>query len=192
MKTRMAPTMTFILPARPPALPENKALQGVHDFSLAEALRQIREDTDPLTPRPCGLQDRPAPPATGHGEGRLRRTLRDRRTGNYVVRGTLPRTSSFTPSCSIRPFHGSREAHGQQHQIGVHCELGPGHGFEFWRGPDPDAVELLYIAVFVAGEMTCCDASLGVRPLRASFRCATAAATAATASKERVPPAASA
>ena len=49
-------------------------------------------------------------------------------------------------------LHRAEEAHGQQHQIDIERELGAGDRLELGRRADADGMQLLHVAVFVAGE----------------------------------------
>ena len=48
---------------------------------------------------------------------------------------------------------GAEETHGEQNEIDVESELGAGLRFELWRRADADGVQLLDVAVLVAGEL---------------------------------------
>ncbi len=94
---------------------------------------------------------------------------------------TLPRASSFTPRLSISPdLNGSQKAHRQQHQVRIQREFRARQWLEFRRWADPDGVQLLHVALLVAGEARGGDAPLPdaaffVRTFRAQAAWATAA-----------------
>ena len=135
--------------------------------------------------RLCGLRRSPTRPATGRGACRRRRTRRGPTSCSSSSVATLPRASSSTPSCSIMPLcTGPSEAHGQQHQIGVQRRTRcPAIGSNFGGGPTRTPCSCFTLPLVVAGELRGRRrSSRACRLLRASFRCATASATAATAS----------
>ena len=79
---------------------------------------------------------------------------------------TAPRASYFTPRLSSRPFlTGPVEPHGQQHEIGVHLELGTGHRLKLAVFKlNPVGMEFCDVAI-VAGELRRRDAPLPVTAL---------------------------
>ncbi len=48
---------------------------------------------------------------------------------------------------------GAKEAHGDQHEIRVECEISPGNGFKLGGRPNPNRVQLFHVAMFVAGKL---------------------------------------
>jgi hypothetical protein len=71
--------------------------------------------------------------------------------------------------------HRAQEAHGQQHQVGIHGELRAGNRLELRRRTHAHGVQLLHVAVFVAGEASrgdapVADAAFFVRALRAQLQ----------------------
>ena len=84
------------------------------------------------------------------------------RNARHVVASaaTLPRPSSQRRLLDHAVLHRPREAHRQQHQIGVQREFRSGDRLELRRRTHSQRMQLLHIAVLVAGELNCIDAPI--------------------------------